>query len=386
MKLDLGVDQQTFLADFWQKQPCLIRGGLSGFTFDLDANDLAGLATAPQVESRLIWEMLDGQPWQPEHGPFDEEKLASLPESGWTLLVQGLDHWHRPLARLLDLFRFIPNWRLDDIMASVSPDGASVGPHFDYYDVFLIQAEGRKRWEIGPICDINTPRLDGTPLRILEDMQSQHSWTVEPGDILYLPSGYAHHGVAEGLSITLSVGFRSPTLQETASAWLDLLDLDNLPPLHVADGLKQPQTHPGWLDPRVCEQVRESLISELLTPARITRTLLRLSTEPKTSDIVVPAETPLSTDEVEQRLDQDWFWNEGSRFVYTQDGDELLLAADGTLFTLPLALQGVAAAVSDCSQPDFVPAIQELSPDHRELALSVLTQLVNQGSLVSERP
>ncbi|WP_369601850.1 cupin domain-containing protein [Hahella sp. SMD15-11] len=384
MKLNLGeLTPGRFLSDYWQKRPLLIRQGLEGFGFDLDANDLAGLAMEEDVESRIVWESRHGKPWQPENGPFDERTLSNMPDRGWTLLIQGLDHWHRPLAALLDLFRFIPNWRLDDIMASVSPDGASVGPHFDYYDVFLIQAEGRKRWHVGPVCDETSPRVAGTPLRILADMAVTDSWVLEPGDILYLPPGVAHHGIADGFSITLSVGFRSPTLTEVASAWLDQLELDAIAPLHVDDLVSTPQSRPGWLDPRVVRNAREALVTQLLTESRLTRTLLRLSTEPKHSGIVIPPEEQVTISEVADAGLQGWLWNEGSRYVYTRIGDTLCLAVDGTLFDLPHALEPFAAALSARSAPDLS-VVYELSADDQELAWSVLTALINQGSLVQE--
>lgn len=206
-----------FLRDYWQKKPCLFRQALPNFTSPLDADELAGLAMEDGIESRLVIEQPDAAtPWALHHGPFDEDTLTGLPESNWTLLVQAVDQFVPEVRALLSSFDFLPRWRLDDIMISFAPEGGSVGPHFDQYDVFLVQASGHRRWQVGQACDQDAPLLDGTPLKILEQFTEREDmdWVLTPGDVLYLPPTLAHHGVAEDACMTWSVGFRAPDAVE----------------------------------------------------------------------------------------------------------------------------------------------------------------------------
>ena len=210
-----GIDATLFLRDYWQQRPLLIPQGLPGFQSPLDGDELAGLSLDEDVESRLIMETGFESPWELHQGPFPETFYSQLPAAPWTLLVQALDLWVPGVDALIDHFNFLPRWRIDDIMASYATRGGSVGPHFDYYDVFLIQGQGSRHWAIGELCDQHTPLLTGTPLKILQDFRSSQHWVLNPGDILYLPPCIAHHGIAEDDGcITYSVGFRSPTAGE----------------------------------------------------------------------------------------------------------------------------------------------------------------------------
>jgi len=196
MQLLGGLTPERFLAEYWQKRPLLVRQAIPGFKSPLSADELAGLACEPEVESRLILEKGGSRPWQLEHGPFEEERFATLPESHWTLLVQRVNHWVPAVADLLDHFAFLPSWRLDDIMISYAADQGSVGPHTDQYDVFLLQGAGRRRWQIDASVTDESPLLDHPDLRILAQFHATDEWVLEPGDLLYLPPGLAHYGVA----------------------------------------------------------------------------------------------------------------------------------------------------------------------------------------------
>lgn len=209
------VPLSQFLSEYWQKKPCLFRQALPGFSSPLDMDEVAGLALEEDIESRLVIEHPDGNnPWELRNGPFTEAELTQLPDSHWTLLVQAVDQWIPEVQSFLEHFSALPRWRLDDIMISIAPEGGSVGPHFDQYDVFLVQAEGRRRWQVGPDCQADTPLADGTPLKILRAMSVTDEWDLEPGDVLYLPPRLAHHGVALSQSMTWSVGFRAPDAVE----------------------------------------------------------------------------------------------------------------------------------------------------------------------------
>lgn len=207
-------DARRFLRDYWQRKPLLVRGAVPGIESLLSADELAGLALEPEIESRIVLARGGRIPWELRNGPFSEKDFAELPDSHWSLLVQAVDQWVPQVHALRERFAFLPAWRFDDIMISYTSDKGCVGPHFDHYDVFLIQASGRRRWRIGGACDQRTPCRSDTELRILSHFETREEYLLEPGDMLYIPSAIAHWGVAEGECMTWSVGFRAPSHAE----------------------------------------------------------------------------------------------------------------------------------------------------------------------------
>ncbi len=208
----LPMPAEDFLREYWQKQPLFMPAAASGLDSP-DADTLAGLALEDGVEARII-EGAGNGPWSLTQGPLEETVFDGLGEENWTLLVQSVDHFLTETSLLLDCFNFLPNWRLEDIMMSYATRGGSVGPHFDRYDVFLIQASGTRRWQIGQVSDDNSPRQPHPDLKLLSEMAVEEEFVARPGDVLYLPPGVAHHGVAEDSDcITWSVGFRAPDYQ-----------------------------------------------------------------------------------------------------------------------------------------------------------------------------
>lgn len=217
-----GLTPKAFMAQHWQKQWRLMRNAIPDFSELVDEATLWQLAASESVESRLV--IRDGRQWKLEHGPFSKKQIAALPPRDWTLLVQGLN-LHVPAAdALLRRFDFLPYARLDDVMISLAAPGGGVGPHFDSYDVFLLQGKGTRRWQISEQSDLTLqPDL---PLKILKKMQPSETFDLTAGDMLYLPPQVAHDGVAaqsEGFCTTYSIGFRAPTRQEIADAFLDWL-------------------------------------------------------------------------------------------------------------------------------------------------------------------
>ncbi|MBV8659792.1 MAG: cupin domain-containing protein [Burkholderiales bacterium] len=214
-----NLSPDTFLAEYWQKKPLLIRQAVTQFDWLPTFADLAELAERDDVESRLV-EYKAGK-WACDSGPFRPARLKRLGERDWTVLVQSVNH-HVPFAdTLLHRFDFVPQVRLDDLMISYAPPGGSVGPHFDSYDVFLLQVGGSKRWRISAQTDLSL--VEGAPLKILERFEPEQEWILEHGDMLYLPPKYAHEGVAIEAGMTWSIGFRAPTAQELGGAFLDYL-------------------------------------------------------------------------------------------------------------------------------------------------------------------
>ncbi|HJV61594.1 MAG TPA: cupin domain-containing protein [Albitalea sp.] len=214
-----GLTPQVFMRRHWQKQPLLIRQAVPGVQPPLNRNELFALASREEVESRLIEHC--GADWTLRHGPFSKRQLPSLKQAAWTLLVQGVDLHDERAHELLSRFRFVPDARLDDLMISYATDGGGVGPHFDSYDVFLLQVHGKRRWRIGRAAD--TTLVADVPLKILARFEPEEEHLLEPGDMLYLPPRWAHDGVAEGECMTCSIGFRVPARDEVGREVLQRL-------------------------------------------------------------------------------------------------------------------------------------------------------------------
>ena len=190
-----GLTAREFLRDYWQRKPLLIRQAIPDFQNPLEPDELAGLSLEEEIESRLI--IGQDRTWELRRGPLPEDTFAGLPERDWTLLVQSVDQFVPEVDEVLEPFRFLPSWRVDDVMISYAAPGGGVGPHYDHYDVFLLQGHGRRRWRIGQPCTADSPLIDGLELKILADFQQTDEWVLEPGDMLYLPPGIAHYGIAE---------------------------------------------------------------------------------------------------------------------------------------------------------------------------------------------
>jgi len=216
-----GMPAEVFLRDYWQKQPCLLRQAFPDFVPALDENDIAGLACEELSEARLVTGNFESANWRVEHGPFDEQRLATLPAKDWCLLVQDVEKHYPPLQSLLAQFAFLPSWRLDDLMVSVSAPGGSVGPHVDQYDVFLLQASGQRRWQLAE--QFNPAWQADCDLRVLQQFQPEQEWLLQPGDMLYLPPGLAHYGLALDLGMTWSIGLRAPSQADLFQAFGDWL-------------------------------------------------------------------------------------------------------------------------------------------------------------------
>lgn len=224
-----SIDQTTFLKEYWQKKPLLIRQALPDFVEHLSADELAGLAMEEDVESRIVFETPNKAPfWHLKRGPFLESDFETLPKTHWTLLVQGVDRLIPEMASLLDHFDFIPQWRLDDLMISYAPKQGSVGPHYDHYDVFLYQASGQRHWSLTTKNCHDKNCLEGTELRIMAQFEVQEEYTLMPGDMLYLPPHVGHHGVSlSDDCMTYSFGFRRYQSQELWDSFGDYLSEKN---------------------------------------------------------------------------------------------------------------------------------------------------------------
>ncbi len=277
-----GLTARAFLRDYWQQKPLLVRQAIPGFESPLSPEELAGLACEEGVISRLVRERGETGPWALRTGPFDEDDFTSLPESHWTLLVSDMEKHLPDLRAYLEPFRFIPDWRMDDLMVSYAAPEGSVGPHVDEYDVFLLQAQGRRRWQIASQTVSGDDFLPGIELRILRDFQPDQEWILEPGDMLYLPPRIPHHGVAVGPCMTWSVGFRAPAWRDLMATWVDQRYEALAPQDRYADPGLEPQDNPGELTAATLARLIAGLRRAMaVDDAELARWLGTVLTEPK---------------------------------------------------------------------------------------------------------
>lgn len=278
-----GMTPAQFMRRHWQKKPLLVRQAIAGFKPPVLRSELFALAAQEGVESRLV--QLAKGAWKLRHGPFSRRSLPALQQPDWTLLVQGVDLHDDAVHALMQQFRFVPEARLDDLMISYATNGGGVGPHFDSYDVFLLQAHGRRRWRIGRQKDLAL--RDDIPLKVLAQFEPEEEFVLEPGDMLYLPPRYAHDGIAEGECMTYSIGFRAPARAELAQELLvrlaeDAADADDNPVLY-RDARQEAVAQPAAIPESLHGFAREALRRALAEPLVLERALGEYLTEPKPS-------------------------------------------------------------------------------------------------------
>jgi 50S ribosomal protein L16 3-hydroxylase len=288
-----GLSPAEFIAHYWQKKPLLIKQAIPQFSGLLDPNELAGLACEDEVQSRIVQQ--DDDTWMLRNGPFSETDFAKLPEKNWTLLVQSVNHFLPEACELLQQFNFIPNARLDDLMVSYAPDGGGVGPHFDSYDVFLLQGQGQRLWRISEQTDLTL--VDGAPLRILKHFNIADEWVLEAGDMLYLPPHLAHWGIAKSVGeidcMTYSIGFRAPKYQELATEFLGFMqDQFTQEKCNMAGIYQDPdltlQENPAEISMAMVKKVNTHLQKIQWSEETVAEFLGRYLTEPKMDVLFEP--------------------------------------------------------------------------------------------------
>ncbi len=374
-------DIALFLRDYWQKKPLLIRNPWARWDNPLDPDELAGLACEDDVESRLI--QRGGKSWKVERGPFAESRFSKLGKKPWTLLVQAVDHHVPDVAALIAPFRFIPNWRIDDVMVSYAVDQGGVGPHFDQYDVFLIQGLGQRRWQVGAPCDANAALLPHDDLRLLADFRPTEEWVLGPGDILYVPPSVPHDGVAVGDDcMTYSVGFRAPSRSELIAHYCDdvlgRLEEDD----RYGDSTLPTQDNPGEISQTALADLQAMITDKLADRSAFARWFGQYNSTPKYPDTDWTPEEPIDSATLREMLagDAPLCRNPASRFSFVRQGADLvLLFVDGQCFDC--AGDSMALAELLCARDDI-----EIGPALRDSAsaMALLTTLYNQGCVAIE--
>ncbi len=380
LKFSGGLSAATFLARYWQKKPLLMRAAVGTKQFELSPDEVAGLALEPDVEARLLRPGDDDDTVVLE-SPFALEELTSLPPRDWTLLVQDVDKHLPDLGRFTDLFDFIPSWRFDDLMISVAAPGGGVGPHVDQYDVFLCQMLGHRRWQLGAAGDHKEVATTG--LRQIAPFPVSEEFLLGPGDVLYLPPGIPHDGVAEDLCTTWSVGFRAPTVAELAiglGCRQNACDLDSA--RYADPDLDLSESRQGLIGERAVKRFR-SLLGDAFAgnDAAFVPRLGEFLTTPKSWLAPEPREQRMASAELKKRLESgDRLCRHGMALIAQAKNDAAhWLFASGKSHLL--SGQQIALAGLLCSQRQFTAADFGDLPDDA-LAIKLLVSLYNDGQLL----
>ncbi|MBN1086204.1 cupin domain-containing protein [Erwinia aphidicola] len=299
MDYQLDLNWPDFIQRYWQKRPVVLKRVFKNFVDPISPDELAGLAMENEVDSRLVSHQ-DGK-WQVAHGPF--ESYDHLGENNWSLLVQAVDHWHEASAALMHPFRTIPDWRMDDLMISFSVPGGGVGPHFDQYDVFIIQGTGRRRWRVGEKTELkqHCPHPD---LLQVEPFEAIIDEELEPGDILYIPPGFPHEGYSLENAINYSVGFRAPSGRELISGFADYVLASGLGSRRFSDPDVQPREHHAEILPAELAGIRAMMLEVIDQPQHFNQWFGEFISQSRHELDIAPPEPPYQPDEIYDALQQ----------------------------------------------------------------------------------
>jgi 50S ribosomal protein L16 3-hydroxylase len=327
-----NLTPEQFLKEYWQKKPLVIRQAFPNLQCPISAEELAGLACEENVDSRIIIEKDGDHPWQPIFGPMDDDTFSKLPESHWTLAVNDLEKVVPELAWLSDLFRFIPDWRFDDLLCSYAADQGSVGPHFDLYDVFIIQGSGKRRWQISTAEVTEENQAEGTPLRIQKTFNGEQEWILEPGDMIYIPPNVSHHGVSLGESISFSVGYRAVSHADLLNDFISHITQNLSPKLTYQDADLKTQSHSAEITDDAITRITD-IFKDYLNPQHpeVRRWFGRYMSDPKSESNEAPVDPIESIDELLEEIQAGatLYRHPASRFAFTIENKLPLLFIDG---------------------------------------------------------
>ena len=337
-RLLLGMPPARFLRDYWQQRPLLIRSAFAGYRAPLSPEDLAGLACEELALARLVTHEPTSDRWSVRSGPFAEADFAQLPKSHWTLLVQDVDKWDVDVAALLGHFDFLPSWRIDDVMVSYAEDGGSVGAHVDQYDVFRLQGQGRRGWQISTDPQAPQDFREDVELKLLREFRPTHEWVLEPGDMLYLPPGLAHHGVALGQCLTFSIGMRAPALSEMVADFAGFLAERMDESARYVDAGIAPAKATGEIDDAALHGIEQALRDSLAVNSSLLRGWFgSFITRYRAAHEALPREKPLSAAAFTRRLKNGATLevNPWSRLAWSKDGSQTILFVSGEALRCP---------------------------------------------------
>ena len=333
------LSKEDFLKNYWQKKPLVIRGAFPDVEMPFDAEELAGLALDTEAPARILIEHglpPDNKPWTVKTSPLSEDDFLTLPDSHCTFLVNDLERYIPELGNLIEPFRFIPDWRIDDLMVSYAEDQGSVGPHTDDYDVFLIQGKGKRRWKVITRDDYPRDLIPDLPIALLKEFEADQEWLLEPGDMLYLPPNMPHYGIAEGSCFTFSVGFRAPQTKELVQSWLETFDNKPQFEQRFRDAGRPLQKNPGEITKEDLNALSNQIISAVQTQQKELPLFLGKYLSESKGDIPLD-DSNNQTDTLNPDADyerQSWL-----RIVYINQQDSIQLFANGHHIKLPGTLK-----------------------------------------------
>ncbi|GAL33429.1 hypothetical protein JCM19240_2125 [Vibrio maritimus] len=367
----LTVNLADFLAQYWQKQPTIIKGGFASFTDPISPEELAGLSMEEEIDSRFVSNL--DQNWHAEHGPFTEQKFAELADSHWSLIVQATNHWHAGAAELVEPFKALPQWLLDDLMVSYSVQGGGVGPHIDQYDVFIVQGMGKRHWRVGA-KDIGqykeTKRHEA--LRQIESFDAIIDDVLEPGDVLYIPPGFPHDGYALEPSLSYSVGFRSPKEQELISNFADYVLAHDYGDKHMDKPTLSATEHFGQISADDKQTLTNMLMSALQDESTIKDFLGCMLSQSRHQLNIIEPEDKWSAENVAQHLANGGaIYKVAGLRALLHEEEPTMVYINGEVFKLPEAQTWLARALTDSE------VIVDIEPNSHVVPL--LTELINKG-------
>ena len=349
-----GITAEQFLAEYWQKKPLLVRNGLPEIVGLLEPQDVQELALEEHASARLIRQK-DRNPneWHVKSSPLTKGDFQKLPKL-WTLLVQAVDHYSFDLSELWKKFPFIPQWRRDDIMVSYAPKGGSVGKHFDFYDVFLVQGHGHRRWQLGQMCDVNTAFVPNQPLKLLPEIDVQFDEVLAPGDLLYVPPGMAHYGVAEDDCLTFSFGFRMPNVAGMMERISDQFSANTLLQNPVVDIARKQMGQIGEINATELSHLKDLVLAQLKDSSALDAAIMSYMSEPKYPDNI-PEADEIEADDLKEILHEGYevLLESASRLLYTEQNGTLNFWGNGEVLFIAEPFEQKLKAIANGERLPF---------------------------------
>ena len=356
-----GITAEQFLAEYWQKKPLLVRNGLPEIVGLLEPQDVQELALEEHASARLIRQK-DKNPneWHVKSSPLTKGDFQKLPKL-WSILVQAVDHYSFDLSELWKKFPFIPQWRRDDIMVSYAPKGGSVGKHFDFYDVFLVQGHGHRRWQLGQMCDANTAFVPNQPLKLLPEIDVQFDEVLAPGDLLYVPPGMAHYGVAEDDCLTFSFGFRMPNIAGMMERISDQFSANTLLQNPVIDIARKQMSQIGEINSTELSYLKDLVLAQLQDSAALDAAIMSYMSEPKYPDNI-PEPDEIEADDLQEILHEGYevLLEPASRLLYTESDGILSFWGNGEALCIAETFTPKLKAIADGESLAFDSEFNEL--------------------------
>ena len=372
-----GITAEQFLTEYWQKKPLLVRNAMPEIIGLLEPDDVKELALDEDISARLIRQKnKNPNEWHVKSSPLTKGDFQKLPNL-WTILVQAVDHYSFDIAELGKKFPFIPQWRRDDIMVSYAPKGGSVGKHFDFYDVFLVQGHGHRRWQLGQMCDESTTFVPDQPLKLLTEIDVQFDEVLAPGDLLYVPPGLSHYGVAEDDCLTFSFGFRMPNLAEMSDRLSEQFAKNSALKQPLADITRQKTNNIGEINGTEFSYLKAQLLDYLTQAPEFDAAIMAYMSESKYPNSI-PEPEEIAVDDLLEVIHSGYqlLLEPASKILYRQQNDCLEFWANGEQLCISQTFEPYIKQIADGMGIIFDEQLNQTE------ILEDITQLLNDAVLM----